>query len=314
MKKKKRVGKDKPTEVIFVFEMHLHPSNWERYLEVYKQHGKPDVIALEVSQEVIERLKKLSRSDLEKLKTKFGVKHLEPHTTYKKMLEGDHELLEKTKVVGIDPFVSLAFSPDDLKYEEEKTRLFAIETKEDFYRYYDWLSNRDDTILQNIKKLIEENPGKRIYVHLGGAHHFVYEELSRYVRKNNSNIKIKSIPLYRDFFTIVGYPKQVRMVYPVMTQLYRLMRYGRLEGLSPKDKEKVIKSYIKETKKQLKTVFTILIDKKTKTLEVPAYFSRPWGKKSWMLLQELRKKPKSRKKGFFERLKEKFSRRSRTRR
>ncbi len=310
---KKKRGKEKSTEVIFVFEMH-HPFVQSEYLEIYKKYGPPDVVGLELSQETVEKLKNITKNELDKLVNELGIGgRLEPHMSYKQLMTGEGDLLKNAIFVGLDPYSKLAFSWEDVKEKKKELKVMTqILSKKDFERYYNWLAKRDDAIIENIKKLVVEHHGKRIYVHLGYAHHIVYEKLAKELR--SKGIKVREISLQRQFFSKLGYPKNVRAVYPVQAQLYRLIRYGRLNELEPEERERVIRSYIKEIKKYRSLPFTVGLTEEGKLfIELDKRFFRPWGKKSWMLLQELRKKPKSRKKGFFERLKEKFSRRSRAR-
>ncbi len=279
---KKKTSKEKPTEVIFVFEMHL-PGRVYEYLKVYEKHGKPDIIALEGSQESLDKIRKKMKENI----------RVEPFAS---LLDKEDEILKGAKIVGVDPFTDLPTTEKEAKIFNKKLKhILNVKTIKDFWRYYQWMSKRDDQIFKNVKKLVMENPGKRIYIHMGEGHVSVYEEFGRYVRQENLPVKIKMVPIHKKIYSLVGYPPNVNFVLSPRLQLYRLIKYNKLEGLTEKEKKKVMRSYIREMKRMSRIPIISVVyyrkDNKLKVL-VDSRLGKKWGLKSYKLLRKLRSRKK----------------------
>ncbi len=198
-KQKKAKGEEGKTEITIEFESH-----YPQMVGKKKEMEEADIIIPEQTSKTIEKLKEAETEEELKKVAKEETKFLEysekKFKVYKEMQEEGKEIKGK---MGRTNYI-LPQSPEEKAKSNEE---------------------REKERLKKLKKIIRENPGKKIYIEAGANHTPVYHKLKEELgEKENIEIKRKHL-VEKDLHEKAGYPEQTKEAYPPRNQLMRHFRF-----------------------------------------------------------------------------------------
>ncbi len=210
--------KRKKTEVEIGFEKHA-PQKVEK---AKKRMKEADIIIPEMPPETLEKVKKTE--------TEKELKELAEKTNFPEYSEKLFKTLKEMQKKGKDKEIKGAgVSKSELTLEKSTANIYRNlgKTKEAAQVKAEANKERNKTRAKELKKIIKENPGKKIYIAAGAGHTPVYHKLKEEIEKENKNIKIKREHLEKkDLHEKAEQSEQVKETYNPMEQLTRHFEFN----------------------------------------------------------------------------------------